>query len=495
MAESILDIVNVSKRFGGVKALQDISFSIEKGSVHALCGENGAGKSTMVKILSGEVQKDSGEIFFKQSPIHWHSPREALHGGITIIAQELRPLLDMSIAENLFLGREPVHRGSFLDKKKLIRDSEAALEKFDLNISVHSPMRSLSLAQMQIIEIIKAISRNSEVLIMDEPTSAIGEQETEKLFEIIDNLKSQHKTIIYISHRLKEIYSIADRITVLRDGMHMRSLPASELSTEELISQMIGKKVRSSYFVQPRALTEKKTLLQVKNFTKQKKFRNISFSLHEKEILGIFGLMGSGRSSFLEAFFGISSLDEGRLYLREKELSLQSPAQSIQQHVACVTEDRKASGLILAHSVRNNISLPSLQTAPQKFFLRKAQERSKAESIVKKFRIKISSLLQETHSLSGGNQQKIALGKWILTSPEILLLDEPTRGIDVGAKQEIYSFMNEYTNTGKGIIMISSELPEILAMSHRVLIFKKGEIVAERERENFDSEEFMHLAS
>lgn len=493
--EFSLQINNISKSFGGIHALQDVSFNIRKGHIHALCGENGAGKSTLMKILSGELKRDSGEMLLNGNPIIWNSPHDALCGGIVIIAQELNPLLDMSIAENIFLQREPTRFG-ILDRNTLHRKAEEALKYFDLEFDVRTKMSELSVAQAQLVEIVKAISYNSEVIIMDEPTSAIGEQETKKLFDIIQKLKQEEKTIIYISHRMKEIFSIADDVTILRDSKHIITTSLKTLSPDELISHMIGQKITSSYFVTPKPLVETQPLLTVKNLSKKNRFNNINFILNEKEILGVFGLMGSGRSSMLNTIFGVEYPDEGKVILKDKSIDYQSPQKAISAGLGFVTEDRKGSGLIIDLSVQHNISLPSL-TFLSYFggLINKNKEKNKVEDMISTFNIKTSSPRQAVVNLSGGNQQKVVLGKWVLTSPEVLLLDEPTRGIDVGAKQEIYQFMNDYVEEGKGIIIVSSELPEIIAMSHRVLVFRKGKLVAERVRSEFNQDEFMNLVS
>lgn len=491
----VLKIRHVSKHFGGSHALRDVSFQVRRGCVHALCGENGAGKSTLMKILSGELQKDSGEILLNNNAVTWYSPKESLRGGIAIIAQELNPIFDMSIAENIYLGREPTFGKYFVNKKLLHYHAEMALQRLGLRLDVSKKMRSLSLAQIQLVEIAKAISWNSDVLIMDEPTSAIGEEETKILFDITRKLKEARKTIIYISHRMKEIFTIADAFTVLRDGAHIITKAIAGLSEETMISHMIGKKVHSAYFVKLKPLVQHKELLVVRNARKKGVFHNVEFSVHENEILGFFGLMGSGRSEVLKTLFGITTLDSGEVYLQGTRLNYTSPRKVIKAGIGCVTEDRKASGLVLEHSVRENGTLPSLASLCYKGFIHKQAEKKCVSNIIRRFNIKVHSHRQEVWSVSGGNQQKIVFGKWILAEPRILFLDEPTRGVDIGAKQEIYQFMNDYVRKGNAIIMVSSELPEMLAMSHRVLIFNKGHIVAQRTRAEFNQAEFMHLAS
>ncbi len=494
MNKNALQIQHVSKSFGGIQALSDVSFTVTKGTVHALCGENGAGKSTLMKILSGEIKKYDGKILLDDTVIQWNSPHDALYGGIATIAQELNPLLDMTIAENIFLGREPATMG-FLNRKLMYAKAKKALSYFDLDFDVSKKLRELSIAQIQLIEIVKAISYNSEVIIMDEPTSAIGEQETQRLFAIIRKLKQENRTIIYISHRMNEIYTIADDVTVLRDGQHIISTHLADLSSDELVYNMIGQKISSSYFVPPKPLQKKSPLLDVVTISKKQRFTHTSFTLHKKEILGIFGLMGSGRSTLLKMLFGIEKFDEGAVLLEGKEIDCSNPAKAVSSGLGFVVEDRKEMGLIIDHPIRSNLTLSSLPSLSFGGFIKRFEERQKVTATMNAFNIKAESQAQATNSLSGGNQQKVVIGKWVLTSPSVLLLDEPTRGIDIGAKHEIYQFMNKYIEDERGIIMVSSELPEILAMSHRVLLCKKGCIIAERERADFDQEEFMRLIS
>lgn len=490
-----LHIKNISKSFGGIHALNGISFDVKKGQIHALCGENGAGKSTMMKILSGELQKDKGEVLLDGINIHWNSPHDAIKGGVVIIPQELNPLLDMTIAENIFLGREP-HVVGFLSKKKMYEDAKNILAYFDLTFDAHTKMKELSIAQIQLVEIAKAISYDSKVIIMDEPTSAIGEHEAKILFDIMRKLQKSNKTIIYISHIMKEIYTIADCVTILRDGNHIITTPLSDFPQEELVAHMIGKKLHSSYFVKPNPIQAKKPLLRVEHFTKKGLFHDVNFTLHQGEILGIFGLMGSGRSSMMRSLFGVIPVDTGSVRLYDKNIKNISPKHAIKSRLGFVTEDRKGTGLIVDHSVRDNASLPSLDRISfLGGIINTNEEKKQVHHIIDFFHIKVSSYLQQVVHLSGGNQQKVVLGKWALLNPYVFLLDEPTRGIDVGAKQEIYQFMNEYVKEGKGIIIISSELPEIMAMSHRILTFKKGSIVAEHMRDDFNQEKFMSIVS
>jgi ABC-type sugar transport system, ATPase component len=490
--EVLLQIDNISKIFPGVKALDNVSLTLKRGTVHALCGENGAGKSTLMHILIGMYRKDSGEIIFKGRKVDFSLPKQALETGISIIEQELTPIYDMTVAENIFLGREPIKAG-FIDYANLNQMAAQVLAELDVHISPAKKMKYLSLAEIQLVEIAKAISYDSEVIIMDEPTSAIGEKEVDNLFKIIRLMKEKGKGILYVSHRLKEVIALADEVTVLRDGRLVGTEAIQNIDANMLVSMMVGRKVGEDYVRETRPAGE--TLLAVKNFSRAGKFANISLELKKGEVLGIFGLMGSGRSEFLQSLFGFDNVNTGQLFIDNRPVKIQSSRDALKFGLALVTEDRKKIGLVLTRSVKENISISSLKRLTKRLFIDRKKEKSDAHSMVAKFAIKTPGLEHLVKNLSGGNQQKVLLGRCLLTAPRILLLDEPTRGIDVGAKREIYKFISDYTKDGKAVIMVSSEIPEILSMSDRIIIFKNGTVAGELTRAEATQENLLHLAS
>ncbi len=493
MDETVLLQVNsISKTFPGVKALDGVSLTLKRGTVHALCGENGAGKSTFMHILIGMYGKDSGEIIFNGRKVDFTLPKQALEAGIAIIEQELTPIYDMTVAENIFLGREPVQAG-FIDYPRLNRMAAELLAELEVPIDPARKMKYLSLAEIQLVEIAKAISYDSEVIIMDEPTSAIGEKEVDNLFKIIRLMKAKGKGILYVSHRLKEVFAIADEVTVLRDGKYVATEPISAIDPGRLVSLMIGRKLGEEYVKDARPGTE--ALLSVQNLARADKFEQISFDLKKGEVLGIFGLMGSGRSEFLQSLFGYDPADAGEIFIDGARVPIGATRDAIRHGLALVTEDRKKMGLVLAQSVKENIALASLKRLTRRLFIDRQSERRDVAAMIAKFGIKTPGMDHLVKNLSGGNQQKVLLGRCLLTAPRILLLDEPTRGIDVGAKREIYKFISEYVQEGKAVIMVSSEIPEILSLSDRILIFKKGRIAGELTREQANQENLLHLAS
>lgn len=491
--ELLLQVENLTKTFPGVRALDTINFSLYSGSVHAVCGENGAGKSTLMNVLMGLYQPDEGTIFLRGKEVSFLTPKHALDAGIAMIEQELNPVRYMTIAENLFLGREDVHYGFILDSKKLDKKAAEVLAQLELDLDPSLKMKDLSIAQIQLVEIAKAISYDSDIVIMDEPTSAIAEKDTEILFKVIKMLQKKGKAIVYVSHRMHEIFKISDTITVFRDGKLIDTCPTDKITHEELVSKMIGRTLEDEYVKHNTPSDE--VILELKNFTRNSKFRNVDLNLHRGEILGIFGLMGSGRSELFESLFGVYPADGGTIVIDGKEVRIKRPADAMKKQIAFVTEDRKESGLVLKSSVRDNISLPNLSFLSDGVFINKKREVHAVQKVSDRFRVKTPSLDQLVSRLSGGNQQKVVLSKWLLREPKILLLDEPTRGIDVGAKREIYAFMSEFANAGNAVIMISSELPEVINMSDRIAVFHKGSKVAERLRGKVTEDELLRLAS
>ncbi len=491
--EIILSMENADKRFHGVHALKGVSISLRKGTVHAICGENGAGKSTLMKILMGVYTADSGEMRLHGKPVRFESPRQALDAGIAIIEQELTPIPDMTVAENIFLGREPMVAGLFIDYHELNKRARAVLEKIKIDIDPRRKMKTLSVAEVQLVEIAKALSYDSEVLIMDEPTSAIGEKETDVLFEIIESLTAQGKGIFYISHRMKEIFRISDEITILRDGEYITTKPTSELDQDTLVSLMISRKLEGQYVKENTPTTT--PLLEVRDLSKKGKHDPISLTLNKGEILGIYGLVGAGRSEFLESLFGVNKPDTGDIRINGKPANNKTPYDSIKNGIAFVTEDRKNSGLALILSVKENATLTSVRKFYKGPFISRKREAEEVKRAIEFFRIKTPSERQLVQNLSGGNQQKVILGRWLLSDPSIMLMDEPTRGIDVGAKREIYKFMSDFANGGNGVVMVSSELPEVIGMSDRILVFKEGSLAGEVARENASEELLMKMAT
>lgn len=494
MAESeLLKVTGLTKRFPGVLALDCVDFELQYGSVHAVCGENGAGKSTLMNILMGLYGRDEGEILLERNSVHFTLPKQALDAGISIIEQELNPIPDMTVAENLFLGRESMKLGIFIDYPDLFARAHKVLGQIGVTMDVEKKMKYLSLAEIQLVEIAKAFSYDSKIIIMDEPTSAIGEKDVELLFNVIKSLKDQGKGVIYVSHRLNEIFQISDKITILRDGRLIGSLVTSDTSRTELISMMIGRKLEDEY-IKTNTPTGEPALI-VSNFSRSGEFEDINLTLKKGEILGIFGLMGSGRSEFFHALFGVEKISSGTVSIFGEQKVFKRPAHAMASGLALVTEDRKNSGLVLTSSVRENISLPNLKKLSGALFINKEKELKQIDLYIKKFKVKITTVNQLVNTLSGGNQQKIVLSKWMMTNPRILLLDEPTRGIDVGAKREIYKFMSDFADQGNAVIMISSELSEVLSMSDRIVVFKQGKISGELSKGEASQDKLMHLAS
>jgi ABC-type sugar transport system ATPase subunit len=488
----LLDVVNVSKAFPGVQALDKVSFTLRKGSVHAVCGENGAGKSTLMNILIGMYTKDEGEIYFKGKRVNFDRPKQALDAGISIIEQELTPIRHMTIAENMFLGREPV-RFRFINYAQLNRMATDVLAELGVGLDPSTMMKELSLAEVQMVEIAKAISHDSDVIIMDEPTSAIGEQEVDNLFRLIRIMKDKGKGIIYVSHRLKEVFTIADEVTVLRDGKYITTKNTKDIEPVDLVSYMIGRKAEEDYVKE--TLPTDSVLIEIRDFTSRGTFENIALTLKKGEILGIFGLLGSGRSEFLNALFGVTRPENGVVLFENRQVRITSPKDALELGIALVPEDRKNVGLYPTGSVKENISLASLRKLTNLLFINEKEEKKAVSGMIDKFHVRTPTIDQLVRYLSGGNQQKVVLGRCFLTKPRVLLLDEPTRGIDVGAKREIYKFMADFVGEGNGIIMVSSELPEILSMSDRIVVFRKGAIAGILDRNEASQERLLQLAS
>ena len=471
MGNEILVMRNIDKSFPGVHALKNVSLFINAGEVHALIGENGAGKSTLMKILSGVYQKDKGEIFIGGNSVQIDTPEIATNLGISTIYQELNLMPNLSVAENIFIGREK-RKGPFLDKAATLREAEIFTNKVGLHVNVEMPVRLLSIAQRQMVEVAKALSVNTKVIIMDEPTSSLTEPEVVILMEIIRNLRSQGTSVIFISHRLSEIFEISDCITVLRDGEVIDTVDTEECTEDSLIYMMVGRSLTELF--PKEEIPPGDVILEVENISSGSAVKDVSFNLHKGEILGFAGLVGAGRSELMAAIFGFGPRDSGRVRVDGKEISPNVPAEAIRQGIGFVPEDRKLQGLVLGMTVQQNTTLASLEKISGGGFINHSKERKIVEQYVKSLGIKTPGIEQRVQYLSGGNQQKVVIAKWLATHPKVLIMDELTRGIDVGAKKEIYNLITKLAKEGVGIILISSELPEVLGMSDRIVVMHEG---------------------
>ena len=490
--EELLRVEGVRKAFGQVVALKNAQFSLKRGSIHALCGGNGAGKSTFLSILMGFIRPDAGEIYVKGKRCEFHQPIEALHAGIAIVQQELSSIPDLTVAENIWLGREP-RRFGFVDFKQLNRQTAELLTDLHFDISPSEKMRHLSVAEQQLVEIAKALSHaDADIIIMDEPTSAIGEEDAQKIFDVITRLTEKGKGIIYVSHRLSEIFQIADTFTIFRDGTFITDGPLADITREKLIELIIGREIKDEFakFNEP----TDETIMEVRDLSRDDQVQDISLTLKKGEILGIYGLVGSGRSEFLDLIFGIEHADKGTIKIGDRFLDKHTPKDSINAGIAYVTEDRKDTGLMLGRSINENINIASFGAISTGGFIHDRKERARADDMITLFNVKTPDADQLVGNLSGGNQQKVVLGRWALIEPDVMLLDEPTRGVDVGAKKEIYKFMSEFALQGKGIVMVSSELSEIIGMSDRIIVFRDGRIAGELTAATATQTDLMKLA-
>ncbi|MDD6094682.1 MAG: sugar ABC transporter ATP-binding protein [Clostridia bacterium] len=493
MGDVILRMENIDKIFGTAYALRNINFELCHGEVHALLGENGAGKSTLIKILGGIYQPNAGRILINGTEVKMTGISEARAHGIGIIHQEIVLVPYLTVAENIFLGREPKTKLGFIDKKKMNAEASRMVSALGLDIDVTTVLDNLTIAQQQMVEIVKASSFNVKILVMDEPTSSLSDEEVEKLFVTIERLKKDGVSIIYISHRMDELFRISDRVTVIRDGTYVGTKITKETNAGELVSMMVGRTLESFY---TRTYNEQGApVLEVKNLCKYGVFKDISFTVHAGEILGFSGLVGAGRSEIMSAVFGADGYDSGEVYLNGEKLKIKNPAQAIAHGISLVPEDRKKQGLVLINSCRFNMVLASLKYLMNGIFKSNKKIDRVYDEYSRKMHIKAASPQIEVGSLSGGNQQKVVLGKWLATKPKVLILDEPTRGVDVGAKQEIYTIMNDLAKEGLAIIMISSELPEIINMCDRVCVVHNGDITACLEKDRLSQETIMHYAT
>ena len=488
----ILELRQITKTFPGVVALQDIDLEIQQGEVHVLVGENGAGKSTLIKLLCGIYRPDEGEMLYGGNSYAPHSPLDAIKSGIRVVYQEFNLLSYLSVAENIFFERLP-RKSGFVDFRKLYRDTEKLLNMVGLDISPKIPVELLGVAQLQLIEIAKALSSESKVLILDEPTATLTSKEIKTLFAIIRNLKQQGVTIIYISHRLQETFEIGDRITVLRNGTKVGTKTTMEVTIPEIVRMMVGRSMEEEYPFQA-DVELREAILEVKDLRYKGNPHSVSFLARKGELLGISGLVGSGRTETMRAIFGADAKDSGAVFVNGKEVRINSPRDAIQSGICLLTEDRKTQGLILDMPTYINITLTDLAQVSKSGLLQRSEEKRLSEQLVEDLDVKTPSVNQWVRNLSGGNQQKVVIAKWLFRNTDILIFDEPTRGIDVGAKYEIYLLLWKLAAAGKSIIIVSSDLPELLGICHRIVVFSNGKISGEVPRNEFNQERILSLA-
>jgi methyl-galactoside transport system ATP-binding protein len=491
----ILEMINITKEFPGVKALSQVTLRVRPGTVHALMGENGAGKSTLMKCLFGIYSTDDGEIILNGEKVQFQNSKQALDHGVSMVHQELNQVRQRSVMDNIWLGRYP-HKGFFIDEAKMYNDTKRIFEELDINIDPNQKINTLSVSQMQMVEIAKAVSYDSKIIVMDEPTSSLTEKEVEHLFRIIEKLKKNNVGIIYISHKMEEILKISEDVTIMRDGQWIATKSAKELTTDLIINMMVGRDLSNRF---PEKMNRPgKVILEAKNLTveTQPSLNDVSFELREGEILGVAGLVGSRRTDILEGLFGIRKLQSGKVILHGKEIDNSNPRKAMQNGFALVTEERRVTGIFDRLPIDFNSVIANIDSYVDKAGLLsdKNIERD-TQWVIDSMRVKTPS--QKTHigTLSGGNQQKVIIGRWLLTKPEILMLDEPTRGIDVGAKYEIYQLMNNLAKEGKGIIMVSSEMPELLGTTDRILVMSNGRVAGIVDTKKTTQEEIMRLSA
>ncbi|UZD15360.1 ribose ABC transporter ATP-binding protein RbsA [Gallibacterium anatis] len=489
--QPILKLDNICKSFPGVRALYNAGLSVYPGKVMALMGENGAGKSTLMKILTGIYSKDSGSIHYQGQEVTFKNPKMSQLAGISIIHQELNIIPNLTIAENIFLGREFTNKFGGIDWKKMTTESEKLLKRLKIKHSPTTPVEQLSLGELQMIEIAKALSFDAKVIIMDEPTDALTDTETDALFNVIKELKQQNCGIVFISHRMQDIFTICDDVTVLRDGELIAERSLKEINEEQLIELMVGRKLSEQYPHIESPIGD--TVLEVKNISGCG-VHNASFKLHRGEILGISGLMGAGRTELMKLIYGALPKTAGEVFLKQKQLSIHSPQDGLNNGIVYISEDRKGDGLVLGMSIKENMTLTALKQLTKHYSINHKAEKMTVNDFILLFNIKTPSMDQTIGLLSGGNQQKVAIAKGLMTRPDVLILDEPTRGIDVGAKKEIYQLINKFKEEGMSIIIVSSDMPEIIGMSDRVLVMNNGEIRAEYLRNEVTQEKLLTAA-
>lgn len=488
-----IEMRGIDKLFGSNQVLKQAGFTLESGEVHALMGENGAGKSTLMKILTGVYTKDAGTVLVDGKEVNYKNPQEADKAGIVFIYQELNVMFDLTVEENLFMGKEIHGKFGICDKKAMQKKAQEALNILGVNISPKTVMAELSVGQQQMVEICKALMADAKVIIMDEPTAALTQSETVALFKVIESLRKKGVSMVYISHRMEEIFELCDRITVLRDGSYIGVKNIPETNMNEIVKMMIGREIGERY--PSRNVKIGKEVLKVKELTRKGTFHDVNFSVRAGEVLGVSGLMGAGRTEIMQAIFGNLSYESGTIEIDGKEVKISNPRQAMEHGIGFITEDRKTEGLMLDKSIRENISLCNLRRISKSSVISREAEKNMVAEAIKDLHIKCFGSYHECNNLSGGNQQKVVLAKWILTNPKILILDEPTRGVDIGAKKEIYSIINKLAAQGVAIIMVSSELPEVLGMSDNIMVVREGEVRGIISYEEANQERVMTLAT
>jgi rhamnose transport system ATP-binding protein len=493
VSENILELKKITKRFSSVEVLHEVSFTLKPGEVHALLGENGAGKSTLIKVITGVHQPDGGEIWLNGAPVHFGDPRDSRQTGIAAIYQELSLFPDLDVAENIFVGRQPVTTGGRIDWQKLYDEAGKLLTSLGVHLDLRQKARSLSIAQQQMVEIARAFSINARILIMDEPTSSLTLSEVADLFRLVRRLRDEGTAIIFISHRLEELFELADRVTVLRDGTYVDTRSLKEVSRDDLIRLMVGRSISNLF---PKLdVKAGEVVLKVENLSHTGIFENISFELRKGEILGMAGLVGAGRTDVARAIFGVEPATSGTIQVNGQEVRMTSPQQAIRLGLAYVPEDRQLHGLIPPMNITSNISLPMLGQYARSGWLRNKVERAAAFGAARQMEVRANNIWQKARELSGGNQQKIVLAKWLSTKPRIMILDEPTRGIDVGTKAAVHALMSKLASEGMAILMISSELPEVLGMSDRVIVMREGHLTGHFTRSEATQEKIISAAT
>ena len=492
--EPTIELVGIAKQFGAVQALRGVDLNLYPGEVHALVGENGAGKSTLVKILAGIYRPDAGGIKIDGQVVELHNPAQARNAGIAVIHQEPTLFPDLNVAENVYMGRHPRDRFGRVDWKHMYQEGERLFALLDVKLNVYTPVQGLSVADQQLVEIAKALSLQSRVLIMDEPTAALSAHEVQELFTIAKQLRERGVAILFVSHRLEEIFELAERVTVLRDGSRVATAPISELTTEQIIRQMVGRELETLY---PKSDVEPgEVILDVRHLTRNGVFEDVSFQVRQGEILGFAGLVGAGRTEVARVIFGIDRADAGEIRIGGKPVQIHSPEAAMHYRISYVPEDRRQHGLIMDFSIAKNMTLPVLlRQTSQLGLVNRRREREVAQDYSARLQVRSAGIDQLVKALSGGNQQKVVLAKWLITNPSVLILDEPTRGIDVGSKAEVHRIISELARKGLAIILISSELPEVLAMADRVLVMHEGRVAAEFTHADVDQEKVMFAAT
>ncbi len=488
-----IEMKGINKSFGSNQVLKDAGFFLKDGEVHALMGENGAGKSTLMKILTGVYTKDSGTVLVDGVEVSYKTPQEAEKAGIVFIYQELNVLFDLTVVENLFMGKEITKKFGVCDMKTMKAMAKEVMDKVGVSIPVDAVMSDLSVGQQQMVEICKALMVDAKVIIMDEPTAALTESETEGLFKVINSLREKGVSIVYISHRMEEIFALCDRITILRDGEYIDTKEIKDLTMDDVVQMMIGREIGERF--PTRDVEIGGEVLRVEDLTSGKLLHDVNFTVNAGEVLGVAGLMGAGRTEIMQAIFGNLKKDSGKIFVEGKEVKIKNPRQAIAAGIGFITEDRKTEGLLLEKSIAENIEIANLDRVSNHNVLNKTKQENLVKKGIEDFRVKCFGPWHECNNLSGGNQQKVVLAKWVATEPKILILDEPTRGVDIGAKKEIYNVINDLAAKGVAVIMVSSELPEVLGMSDRIMVVREGEVRGILDGKEADQAKIMTLAT